>query len=44
MEEKKIKKCNFYTYFWVFFIGSVFGFIYESILSYFQFGHIINKQ
>lgn len=44
MEEKKVKKCNFYTYFWVFFIGSVFGFTYESILSYFQFGHIINKQ
>lgn len=44
MEEKKINKFNFYTYFWIFFIGSIFGFIYESILSYFQFGHVINKQ
>lgn len=37
-------KCNLYIYFWSFFIGSILGFIYESILSYFQFGYIINKQ
>lgn len=41
---KLTKKDSFYTYFWIFFIGSIFGFIYESILSYFQFGHVINKQ
>lgn len=37
-------KYNFYTYFWAFFVGSIFGFIFETILSYFQFGHTINKQ
>lgn len=41
---KLTKKDSFYTYFWIFFIGSIFGFIYESILSYFQFGYVINKQ
>lgn len=41
---KLTKKDSFYTYFWIFFIGSIFGFIYESILSYFQFGYAINKQ
>lgn len=41
---KLTKKDSFYTYFWIFFIGSIFGFIYESVLSYFQFGYIINKQ
>ena len=40
---KKIAYCLF-TYFWIFFIGSIFGFIFESILSYFQFGYVINKQ
>lgn len=33
-----------YIYFWCFFLGSIFGFIFESILSYFQVGYIINKQ
>lgn len=42
--QKFTKKNSFYTYFWIFFIGSIFGFIYESILSYFQFGYVINKQ
>lgn len=42
--QKFTKKNSFYTYFWMFFIASIFGFIYESILSYFQFGHVINKQ
>lgn len=41
---KLTKKDSFYTYFWIFFIGSIFGFIYESILSYFQLGYVINKQ
>ena len=41
---KLTKKDSFYTYFWIFFIGSIFGFIYESILSYFQFGYVINKK
>ena len=39
-----MRKDSFYTYFWMFFIGSIFGFIFESILSYFQVGHVINKQ
>ena len=38
------KVYNFLTYFWMFFVGSIFGFVFESILSYFQFGYIINKQ
>ena len=38
------KLYNFFTYFWMFFIGSIFGFGFESILSYFQFGYVINKQ
>jgi uncharacterized membrane protein len=28
----------------MFFIASIFGFVFESILSYFQFGYVINKQ
>lgn len=42
--QKLTKKNSFYTYFWMFFIGSIFGFIFESILSYFQLGYVINKQ
>lgn len=33
-----------YDYFWCFLIGSIIGFIFESILSYYQMGYIINKQ
>lgn len=37
-------KYNFYSCFWIFLIGCIFGFIFESILSYFQLGYVINKQ
>ena len=34
----------FYKYFWIFIIGSLIGFIYETILEYIQTGRIFSKQ
>lgn len=34
----------FYKYFWIFIIGSIIGFLYESILEFIQPGRIFSKQ
>ncbi|MEG1989974.1 MAG: putative ABC transporter permease [Clostridia bacterium] len=45
-EENKIfaKDYSIYKYFWIFILGCFIGYIYESILCFFQVGYIENKQ
>ena len=42
MEEKIIKEISFYEIFWIFFIGSVFGWLIEVIVTFFKLGYFVN--